>query len=83
MQSGYVIREVVSRKDNNHWGTLPAVPFHLLPLAISTSGEMGSNVQMLIRALAETKVDECRYFEDEEGRKAGAGREGESIQRWL
>lgn len=56
-RSGYAIHEAASLKNKNYRGPFPDNIFsHLLPLTISTCGEICRDAQRRIRALTEETV---------------------------
>ena len=54
--AGKELADAVERKKNKYRGSFPAT-FSLLPLAMSTCGEVGSDVHALIKELAIRRVD--------------------------
>ena len=53
---GKHLADAVERKKNKYGGSFPAT-YSLLPLAMSTCGEVGSDVQALIKELAISRVE--------------------------
>ena len=78
---GKHLADVVERKKNKYRGSFPAT-YSLLPLAMSTCGEVGSDVHALIKELAirrvqhrsKTHSNESQHLA--EGRSWGLGRSG-------
>ena len=54
---GKHLADAVERKKNKYRGSFPATYYSLLPLAVSTCGEAGSDVHALIKDLAIRWVD--------------------------
>ena len=69
---GKHLADAVERKKNKYWGSFPAT-YSLLPLAMSTCGEVGSDVHALIKELtirrvehrSETHFNESQYLAEE------------------
>lgn len=68
------IYEAASMNNSTNRGSFPPVSYHRLFMATLTCGNIGQDAQRLIRALAEAKIHEYGYLEDEEGQNTYTGR---------
>ena len=73
-QPGKHLADAVKRKKNNYWGSFPAT-YSLLPLAMSTCGEVGPGVHALIKELAIRREENSSEVHSEESRYLVEGTE--------
>ena len=77
---GKPLADVVERKKNEHRGSIPAT-YSLLPLAMSTCGEVGSDVQVLIKELAIRRVEHKSEIHSNESQHLVEGTEVARLRR--
>ena len=71
-QTGKHLAEVVERKKNKYRGSFPAT-YSLLPLAMSTCGELGPDMHALIKELAHRRVNYSPELHSEVSRRLAEG----------
>ena len=74
------LADAVERKKNKYRGSFPAT-YSLLPLAMSTCGEVGSDVHVLIKELAIKRVERNPGIHLEEARHLAEGTEIARLRR--
>ena len=75
--AGKHLADAVERKKNKYQGSFPATYF-LLPLAMSTCGEIGSDVHALIKELATRRVEHRSETHSVQRVPTSGGRDGSS-----
>ena len=79
-QAGKHLADAVERKKNKYRGSFPAT-YSLLPLAMSTSGEVGPDVHALIKELAIRRAKNSSEVHSEESRRLAEGTEIARLRR--
>ena len=79
-QTGKHLADVVERKKNKYRGPFPAT-YSLLPLAMSTCGEVHPDVNTLIKELAHRRVNYSSELHSEELRRLAEGTEVAQLRR--
>ena len=79
-QAGKHLADAVQRKKNKYRGSVPAT-YSLLSLAMSTCGEVGSDVHALIKKLAIKRVERNPGVHVEEARHLAEGTEIARLRR--
>ena len=79
---GKHLADAVERKKNKYRGSFPAT-YSLLPLAMSTCGDVGSDVHALIKELAISRVEHRSETHSNESQNLAEGTEGARLQQRL
>ena len=77
---GKHLADAVERKKNKYWGSFPAT-YSLLPLAMSTCGDVGSDVHTLIKELAIRRVQHRSETYSNESQHLAEGTEVARLRR--
>ncbi|CAM9207968.1 unnamed protein product, partial [Ascophyllum nodosum] len=77
---GKHLTDAVERKKNKYRGSFPAT-YYLLPLAMSTSGDVGSDMHALIKELATRRVEHRSEIHSNESQHLAEGTKVAHLRR--